>query len=151
MTDTFISVQLDDFDFGEQVNTLEQNNLEDGAVVTFTGRVRNNNDGLAVSQLYLEHYDGMTQKCLAEIVIEARSQWQLGNVSVIHRHGRLSIGDNIVFVGVTSKHRKDAFQAAEFIMDYLKVKAPFWKKELTEHGEKWLDAKSSDHVEAKKW
>ncbi len=151
MSNTGIKVQLEDFDFGDEVDALEADNHVDGAVVTFIGRVRNNNDGLQVKHLFLEHYAGMTETCLADIVEQARQQWQLGNVSVIHRYGQLAIGDKIVFVGVTSKHRKDAFSAAEFIMDYLKVSAPFWKKEQTEQGEHWLAAKKTDQQEADKW
>ncbi len=148
---TSIKVQIEDFDFSKEVDYLEENNSTDGAVVTFIGRVRDNNEGLKVENLFLEHYSGMTEKCLADIVLKAREQWQIGNVSVIHRYGQLNIGDKIVFVGVTSKHRKDAFSAAEFIMDYLKVSAPFWKKEQTEQGERWLDAKNNDQLEADKW
>lgn len=148
---TSIAIQKKDFNLGDEVNKLEKNNLTDGAVVTFTGRVRDHNNGLSVATLYLEHYSGMTEKCLEKIINEAREKWCIGNVSVIHRIGQLNLGDNIVFVGVTSKHRQDAFHAAEFIMDYLKVKAPFWKKEQTEHGEQWLDAKQSDQLEANKW
>ncbi|TRX53820.1 molybdopterin synthase catalytic subunit MoaE [Thalassomonas sp. M1454] len=148
---TSIKVQLEDFDFALEVDNLEANNSTDGAVVTFIGRVRDNNDGLKVEHLFLEHYSGMTEKCLADIVEQARAQWQIGNVCVIHRYGQLNIGDKIVFVGVTSKHRKDAFSAAEFIMDYLKVSAPFWKKEQTEQGERWVAAKQNDQLEANKW
>jgi len=146
-----ISIQTADFNLGDEVALLEENNATDGAVVTFTGRVRDNNNGMAVSGLTLEHYPGMTEKSLEKILITARERWSIGRVKVIHRVGTLNIGDQIVFVGVTSKHRKDAFAANEFIMDYLKVKAPFWKKECTAQGENWLDAKSSDENKAAKW
>ncbi|OUS25940.1 hypothetical protein A9Q98_11660 [Thalassotalea sp. 42_200_T64] len=146
-----IKVQQQDFDFAKEVDTLEDNNLVDGATVTFVGRVRNNNDGCQVKHLFLEHYAGMTEKCLFDITQQARERWQLGNISVIHRFGQLSLGEKIVFVGITSKHRQDAFMAAEFIMDYLKVSAPFWKKELTEQGERWVAAKAKDTQEANKW
>ncbi|KGK00616.1 molybdopterin synthase catalytic subunit MoaE [Thalassotalea sp. ND16A] len=146
-----IKVQQQDFDFAKEVDTLEENNLVDGATVTFVGRVRNNNDGCQVKHLFLEHYAGMTEKCLFDISQQARERWQLGNISVIHRYGKLALGEKIVFVGVTSKHRQDAFMAAEFIMDYLKVSAPFWKKELTEQGERWVAAKAKDSKEANKW
>ncbi|WP_068545968.1 molybdopterin synthase catalytic subunit MoaE [Thalassotalea crassostreae] len=146
-----IKVQLEDFDFAKEVDTLEKENISDGALVTFVGRVRNQNDGCQVEHLHLEHYAGMTEKCLTKITEQAREKWQLGNISVIHRFGTLTLGEKIVFVGVTSKHRQDAFQAAEFIMDYLKVQAPFWKKELTEHGERWVSAKEKDNKEASKW
>jgi molybdopterin synthase catalytic subunit len=133
------------------VALLEQNNPIDGAVVTFTGRVRNNNNGQNVSSLTLEHYSGMTEKSLSKIIIDAKTRWNIGRVKVIHRIGELSIGEQIVFVGVTSKHRHDAFAANEFIMDFLKVQAPFWKKERSEQGESWLDAKVTDDTKAKKW
>ena len=146
-----VIIQQDDFNLADEVNLLEQGNDIDGAVVTFTGRVRNKNEGLNVNALTLEHYPGMTEKSLKKIIVEAKTRWDIGRVKVIHRIGKLAIGDQIVFVGVTSKHRKDAFAANEFIMDYLKVNAPFWKKELTEDGEHWLDAKSSDSNKAEQW
>ncbi len=146
-----ISIQAQDFSLAEEVALLEENNDIDGAVVTFTGRVRNKNEGLNVTALTLEHYPGMTEKSLEKIILEAKERWHIGRVKVIHRIGRLAIGDQIVFVGVTSQHRKDAFAANEFIMDFLKVKAPFWKKELTEEGEKWLAAKNSDNNKAEQW
>ncbi|PNK63532.1 MULTISPECIES: molybdopterin synthase catalytic subunit MoaE [Pantoea] len=123
----------------------------DGAVVTFTGKVRNHNLGDSVAALTLEHYPGMTEKALHEIVDEARSRWPLQRVSVIHRIGELFPGDEIVFVGVTSAHRGSAFAAAEFIMDYLKTRAPFWKREATEQGDRWVDARDSDHQAAQRW
>ncbi|CAK6494835.1 Molybdopterin synthase catalytic subunit [Pantoea sp. Nvir] len=124
---------------------------EDGAVVTFTGKVRNHNLGDSVAALTLEHYPGMTEKALHEIVEEARSRWPLQRVSVIHRIGELFPGDEIVFVGVTSAHRGSAFAAAEFIMDYLKTRAPFWKREATAQGDRWVDARDSDHQAAQRW
>ncbi len=146
-----ISIQTQDFSLADEVAALEFENHSDGAVVTFTGRVRNINEGLNVSGLYLEHYAGMTEKSLEKIIEQAHDKWQIGRVRIIHRIGQLVIGDQIVFVGVTSMHRKDAFAAAEFIMDYLKIQAPFWKKELTENGEKWLSAKASDNEKAQQW
>jgi len=146
-----ISIQTQDFDHGLEVNLLENDNVEDGAVVTFSGRVRNNNLGLKVKGLFLEYYPDMTEKLLADIIETAKQRWNIGRVKVIHRIGQLAIGEQIVFVGVTSKHRQDAFAANEFIMDFLKVKAPFWKKELTELGETWLEAKTSDKEKAQAW
>ena len=146
-----VSIQEADFSLADEVALLEHDNAADGAVVTFTGRVRNKNEGLNVTALTLEHYPGMTEKLLEKIIVTAKERWNIGRVKVIHRIGRLSIGEQIVFVGVTSQHRQDAFAANEFIMDYLKVKAPFWKKELTDEGEKWLDAKSSDNNKAEQW
>ena len=146
-----VSVQTKDFDLAEEVTLLESGNAIDGATVTFVGRVRNNNDGNSVSSLFLEHYPGMTEKSLQNIIKQAQNKWNTGNITVIHRVGKLAIGEQIVFVGVTSKHRKDAFAANEFIMDYLKVSAPFWKKEQTDAGDTWLDAKQSDTDKANTW
>ena len=150
-TVTHISVQTENFSVGEQYQWLSECE-SDGAVVTFTGKVRNHNLGDAVSALTLEHYPGMTEKALHDIVIEARSRWPLQRISVIHRVGRLNIGEEIVFVGVTSSHRNSAFESAEFIMDFLKTRAPFWKKEgLSEDNERWVDARQSDHDSAERW
>ncbi|MGF9657008.1 molybdopterin synthase catalytic subunit MoaE [Pantoea agglomerans] len=124
---------------------------EDGAVVTFTGKVRNHNLGNDVAALTLEHYPGMTEKALQEIVDAARERWPLQRVTVIHRVGELFPGDEIVLVGVTSAHRGSAFSAAEFIMDYLKTRAPFWKREATEQGDRWVDARDSDQQAAQRW
>ena len=146
-----IAIQHDDFNLSDEVNLLEAHNDEDGAVVTFSGRVRNNNLGKKVSGLFLEHYPGMTEKSLKNIIEQAQKKWQLGRVTVIHRIGQLTVGEQIVFVGVTSKHRQDAFAGCEFIMDYLKVSAPFWKKELSEGVESWLAAKQSDETKAQQW
>ena len=146
-----ISIQFEDFSVANEIEALEKDNNDDGALVTFTGRVRNKNLGDNVSQLHLEHYPGMTEKMLAEIIEQAQNRWQINRIRVIHRVGTMSLGDNIVFVGVTSPHRGDAYQASEFIMDFLKVKAPFWKKELTDEGERWLDARSSDHQKSDSW
>lgn len=146
-----ISIQQADFSLVDEVNLLEDNNHSDGAVVTFCGRVRNNNLGREVKGLTLEHYPGMTEKSLQKIIDTARTKWSLGRITVIHRIGQLLIGEQIVFVGVTSKHRGDAFAANEFIMDFLKIKAPFWKKELTAEGEEWLEARSSDTHKANEW
>jgi molybdopterin synthase catalytic subunit len=151
MTYPEISIQMADFSLADEVALLEQDNPVDGSVVTFTGRVRNQNEGKHVTSLTLEHYPGMTEKSLSTIIQQAKERWCIGRVKVIHRIGELFIGDQIVFVGVTSKHRKDAFAANEFIMDYLKVQAPFWKKEAGKEGTNWLDAKSSDESKAAKW
>ena len=150
-TYTEISIQTADFSLANEVALLEKGNVIDGAVVTFTGRVRQQNEGNTVSSLTLEHYPGMTEKSLAHIIAKAKNRWSIGHVKIIHRVGELFIGDQIVFVGVTSKHRKDAFAANEFIMDYLKVQAPFWKKESSENGVNWLDAKPSDEKKADLW
>ena len=149
--DIKISIQNQDFDLTEEVNFLEESNEEDGAVVTFSGRVRNNNLGKTVKGLFLEHYPEMTEKALLHIILKAQKKWNIGRVTIIHRIGQLAVGEQIVFVGVTSKHRKEAFSACEFIMDYLKVDAPFWKKELSDGKEHWLAAKSSDQDKASDW
>ncbi|WFQ81123.1 molybdopterin synthase catalytic subunit MoaE [Xenorhabdus sp. SF857] len=150
MENTRISVQQETFSVGEEYQWLSQCD-EDGAVVTFTGKVRNHNLGDSVKALTLEHYAGMTEKMLQKIVDEARQRWPLQRVSIIHRIGELSPGDEIVFVGVTSSHRNMAFMAAEFIMDYLKTKAPFWKKESLVEGERWVEARQSDQDAVSRW
>ena len=150
-----ICVQTFDFSVEEQLSWLTEDNQQDGAVVTFVGRVRNNNTNREIEHkvvaLELEHYPAMTEKSIEQIVDQANQRWSLGKVSVVHRVGRLQVGEQIVFVGVTSAHRKAAFEACEFIMDYLKVKAPFWKKEITEQGDVWLDAKKSDSIQSLTW
>jgi len=148
---TFIGVQQQDFSLEAEYQALCLNNQQDGAVVTFIGLVRDFNQGTQVKSLFLEHYSGMTEKCLESIVEKARGKWQLGRVRVIHRIGQLELAEQIVFVGVSATHRKSAFAACEFIMDYLKTQAPFWKKELSTDGETWLDARQSDQDEANKW
>jgi molybdopterin synthase catalytic subunit len=151
MRQNFIKVQQQDFNLEAEYRALCLDNQQDGAVVFFVGLVRDFNQGAEVKSLFLEHYSGMTEKCLESIVVQARDKWQLGRVRVLHRVGQLELGEQIVFVGVSSPHRKNAFEACEFIMDYLKTQAPFWKKELSPEGETWLEAKQSDHNEADKW
>lgn len=146
-----IRVSEHDFNIADEIAKLEQDNIDDGALVTFTGRVRATNDGHNVTGLYLEHYPAMTEKLLSQIIAQAKDKWRINRTTVIHRVGQLHLGDNIVFVGVTSKHRGDAFAAAEFIMDYLKVQAPFWKKENRASGEEWVEAKASDQQKASHW
>ena len=150
MENTRIRVGQENFSVGDEYQWLSQCE-DDGAVVTFTGKVRNHNLGDNVSALTLEHYPGMNEKALSEIVSEARERWPLQRISLIHRVGAMYPGDEIVFVGVTSAHRSMAFEAAEFIMDYLKTRAPFWKREATEQGDRWVDARDSDHQAAKRW
>ena len=150
MKNTRIRVGQENFSVGDEYQWLSQCE-DDGAVVTFTGKVRNHNLGDNVSARTLEHYPGMTEKALSEIVSEARERWPLQRISLIHRVGAMYPGDEIVFVGVTSAHRSMAFEAAEFIMDYLKTRAPFWKREATEQGDRWVDARDSDHQAAKRW
>jgi molybdopterin synthase catalytic subunit len=148
---TQISVQSQDFDFAYEYQKLRDSSHSDGALVTFVGLVRDINLQKPVSALFLEHYPAMTEKVLNEIVEKAREKWQLGSVSIIHRVGHLTVSEQIVFVGVTSQHRQSAYHANEFIMDYLKTQAPFWKKETTSDGDKWIEAKASDMEKSKGW
>lgn len=150
-TIALVSVQQDDFDVSAENAALMSGRLDAGALVNFVGYVRNINEGDRVSTLFLEHYPGMTEKSIAKIIDQARERWQINACKVIHRIGELSPGDQIVYVGVSSKHRGDAFSACEFIMDYLKTEAPFWKKEQTPDGERWVDARSCDDVARDRW
>ncbi|MEE3650169.1 MULTISPECIES: molybdopterin synthase catalytic subunit MoaE [unclassified Brenneria] len=150
MAETRIRVGEAHFSVGDEYQWLAQCD-EDGAVVTFTGKVRNHNLAENVSVLTLEHYPGMTEKALAEIVEQARERWDLPRISVIHRVGALYPGDEIVFVGVSAAHRSAAFDAAQFIMDYLKTRAPFWKREATPDGERWVESRDSDRQAARRW
>lgn len=150
MKETRIVVSYDRFCVSDEYPWLAERD-DDGAVVTFTGKVRNHNLGDSVKALTLEHYPGMTEKSLAEIVELARKRWTLGRVSVIHRVGEMWPGEEIVFVGVSSAHRDSAFEAGEFIMDYLKSRAPFWKREATPEGERWLDIRDGDRQAAERW
>lgn len=122
---------------------------EDGAIVTFTGKVRTLE--LKTTSLFLEHYQGMTESVLYKIIDQARARWNLNRVLVVHRVGEIMANENIVYVGVSGAHRKDAFEAAEFIMDILKTEAPFWKKEKTESNNNWVEAKKTDKDALKKW
>lgn len=150
MEQTLIQIQQDPFDQNAIYKWLsEQHSV--GATTLFVGKVREMNLGNSVSGLYLEHYPAMTEKALREIVDEARSRWELQRVAVIHRIGQLYTGDEIVLVGVSSAHRGNAYHANEFIMDYLKTKAPFWKRETTDHGDRWIEGRESDQQAANKW
>ena len=142
-----IAVQADDFDVAALTAQLTAQDEGMGAVASFIGLVRGK-DVLAMS---LEHYPGMTEPSLAEVVPQACQRWPLGGVSVVHRIGRLLPGDQIVFVGVASAHRQAAFEACSFIMDFLKTRAPFWKKEETVTGASWVDARDSDEAAAARW
>lgn len=152
-----VSVQEADFDVGAETEALAAGRPEVGAVASFVGYVRADKlagesaEDQAVSAMTLEHYPGMTEKSLEAIVAEAESRWSLLGVRVIHRFGRLVPGDRIVFVGVAGSHRGEAFAACEFIMDYLKTRAPFWKKEDTPEGGRWVDARDADDSAAARW
>jgi len=146
-----VRVQAGDFDVAREIAALRGGDARVGAVAAFVGLVRDINDAAAVSTLTLEHYPGMTEKALARIVDEAKSRWNVYDALVIHRVGELKPTDQIVLVVVTGAHRGEAFAACEFIMDYLKTRAPFWKKEQTPAGERWVEARASDDDAAARW
>ncbi len=150
-----ISVQLGDFDAGREIAAVRAGNPKVGAVASFIGVVRDLNEGdagmTAVASMTLEHYPGMTEKALWKIVDEAKGRWQVLDCTVIHRYGTLKPTDQIVFVAIASSHRGDAFAACEFIMDFLKTQAPFWKKEETPDGGRWVEAKGADDQSADRW
>ena len=150
-----ISVQHEDFNIGVEYENLKISSQSPGAIVTFTGLVRQiyniESKGDIVQSLYLEHYPGMTEQKLKEIEEQARSNWELLGSKIIHRVGELRADDQIVFVGVTSSHREDAFLAAQFIMDFLKNEAPFWKKQKTQNGNEWISRRKSDLAAIAKW
>jgi molybdopterin synthase catalytic subunit len=146
-----IRVQSAVFDPGAELNALHAANTGVGAVVSFVGYVRDFNDGLDVRGMFLEHYPGMTEKALAAILVEAEQRWPLLKVEVLHRVGALEPCEPIVFVGVASAHRQAAFEACDFVMDYLKTRAAFWKKEDTADGPRWIEGRESDKAAAKRW
>mgnify|MGYP000135575810 CR=1 FL=1 len=146
-----VRVQTEDFDVSAELLTLRERNPKIGAVASFVGVVRDLNDGDAVSTLTLEHYPGMTEKSLEAIVQQAKERWDIYDALIVHRVGTMRPLDQIVLVIVTSAHRGESFEACEFLMDYLKTRAPFWKKEVTPEGERWVDARSSDDVAAQRW
>lgn len=146
-----VRVQSEDFDLGAEILKLRQDHPGIGAIASFIGLVRDLNEDASISGMTLEHYPGMTEKALNKIVEEARQRWNIVNAMVIHRIGVLKPTDQIVLVAVSSAHRHDAFSACEFIMDYLKTQAPFWKKEQTPDGERWVDARESDESAVQRW
>ena len=146
-----VRVQEADFDTGKELEALTRGRRDVGAVASFVGIVRDANDGTRVSAMTLEHYPGMTEKALESICAEAHARWDLTDTLVIHRVGPLRPGDRIVLVGVASAHRGDAFAACEFIIDFLKTRAPFWKREDTPDGSRWVEARPSDDNAAEKW
>lgn len=146
-----VRVQEADFDIGAEIAAMRRGNPKIGAIASFVGVVRDINDGDAVSTMTLEHYPGMTEKSIGAIIDQARGRWEVLDVLVIHRVGTLKPTDQIVLVIVASGHRGDAFAACEFIMDYLKTQAPFWKKEVTPKGARWVDARSSDDSALERW
>jgi molybdopterin synthase catalytic subunit len=146
-----VRIQTEDFDAGAEIAALRRGNPAIGAIASFIGLVRDANEGDRVTEMTLEHYPGMTEKALAKIVDEARSRWNIIDVLVVHRVGTLHPCDQIVLVIVSGAHRGEAFAACEFVMDYLKTQAPFWKKEQTPAGGRWVDARTSDDSAAERW
>jgi molybdopterin synthase catalytic subunit len=146
-----VRVQEAPFDAGLEIAELTRGRRDVGAVATFVGMVRDLNEGTRVTRMSLEHYPGMTERALEEICAEAAGRWDVLDMRVVHRVGPLEPGDAIVLVAVSSAHRGEAFAACEFVMDYLKTRAPFWKKELTPEGERWVEARASDDEAASRW
>ncbi|HSH72683.1 MAG TPA: molybdopterin synthase catalytic subunit MoaE [Methylophilaceae bacterium] len=146
-----VRVQVEDFDAGAEIRRLRMAHRNTGAIVTFIGQVRDLNDGADVTTMTLEHYPGMTEKSLEVIIEQAKNRWDIYDALIVHRVGELQPADQIVLVVVTGAHRKEAFAACEFMMDYLKTEAPFWKKERTPTGEHWVEAKASDDVARERW
>ena len=146
-----VRVQGEDFDVGRELDALTRGRNDVGGLASFVGLVRDANDGREIHGMTLEHYPGMTEKALEDICAQAEARWKILDVVVIHRVGSLKPGDRIVLVGVASSHRGDAFEACEFIMDYLKTRAPFWKREETPEGSRWVEARTSDDTAAERW
>jgi len=146
-----ISIQAEDFDLSDEVAALRGGDARIGAVCAFVGAVRDRSDGRSVGSMELEHYPGMTEKSIAAMVDQALARFELFGVRIIHRVGVLAPEDQIVLVAVTSAHRRESFEACEFLMDYLKTRAPFWKKELTPEGARWVDARESDDAALARW
>jgi molybdopterin synthase catalytic subunit len=146
-----VTIQTGDFDVGAEIAALRGNDPGVGAVCSFIGTVRDRNDGSSVSAMELEHYPGMTEKAIEEMIDEALRRFDIRAARVIHRVGPLQVQDQIVLVVVTSSHRGESFRACEFLMDYLKTQAPFWKKESTPEGERWVDARVADDAALQRW
>ena len=146
-----VTVQTEDFDLGAELAALRAQDAGIGAVASFIGTVRDRNDGLGVSAMELEHYPGMTESAIETMIDEAQARFDIRGARVIHRVGLLQPLDQIMMVAVTSAHRGQAFLACEFLMDYLKTQAPFWKKEQTPEGARWVDARSSDDAAVARW
>ena len=146
-----VCVQRADFDIAQLQSALLAGSYSEGAIATFTGYVRATNEQRELHTLELEHYPGMTEKSISAILAEAAQRWYLLNASVVHRIGKLRPGDQIVWVGIASVHRESAFSACEFVMDYLKTRAPFWTRELGDKGAHWVDARDTDNKRAVRW
>ena len=145
-----VIIQKSAFDVGDQINAFSQNHTKMGAIATFTGIVRDN-DNETLKAMEIEHYPGMAEKAISEIVQTAMKRWSLGDALVIHRHGTLEPGEVIMMVATAAIHRKDAFEAAEFLMDYLKSRAPFWKKEITKEAVTWVPSRQNDEDALDRW
>jgi len=146
-----VRIQEEDFDLSHEMAQLRAGNAKVGAIVNFVGTVRDLNEGASVAEMELEHYPGMTEQSIQAIIDQAKARWPIYGALVIHRVGPLKPMDQIVLVAVTSPHRGEAFSACEFIIDYLKTEAPFWKKEQTPEGARWVDARTSDDDALRKW
>ena len=144
-----VVVQTEPFDLGAETSEFAAAQSASGAVVTFSGIVRDVSGGLDTMEI--EHYPGMTERALSEIASQAMQRWSLEDALVIHRHGTLKVGAQIMMVATAARHRKDAFEAAEFLMDYLKSRAPFWKRETTREGDAWVAARDEDEDALKRW
>ena len=151
MASLSVSIQTEDFDIGQEHQALRMQDERVGAVCSFLGTVRSQSDGQAVSAMALEHYPGMTEKAIMAMLNQAQDKFDIHAARVIHRIGDLMPGDQIVWVGVASAHRGQSFQACEFLIDYLKTQAPFWKKEQTPNGARWVDARVSDDDALARW
>ena len=146
-----VRIHEQDFDVSAEMVLMRKDNPKIGAIASFVGVVRDINEGDSVATMTLEHYPGMTEKAITEIIDQARGRWEVLDALVIHRVGTLKPTDQIVLVIVASTHRGDAFAACEFIMDFLKTRAPFWKKEITPQGGRWVDARVTDDQAARRW
>ena len=146
-----VRVQTQEFDAGAEIASLRRGNPKVGAIASFIGVCRDANDGDRVTSMTLEHYPGMTEKALEKIASEARQRWEVMDILIIHRVGELKPTEQIVLVVVTGAHRGEAFAACEFIMDYLKTRAPFWKKEQTPENSRWVEARAADDAAAGRW
>ena len=151
MVRSAVTIQQADFDLSAEIAALREGDAQVGAVAVFVGTVRDRSDGASVSAMELEHYPGMTERAIESMIAEACRRFDLRGVRVIHRVGALRPREQIVLVAVTSAHRHDAFQACEFLMDYLKTQAPFWKKESTADGARWVDARQADDAALARW
>ena len=151
MVRSAVTIQQADFDLGAEMSALREGDPQVGAVASFIGTVRDRNDGVGVSAMELEHYPGMTERAIETMIDEAMRRFEIRRARVIHRIGLLQPRDQIVLVVVTSAHRRAAFEACEFLMDYLKTQAPFWKKEQTPGGARWVDARSDDDAALARW